>query len=99
MSQSVLISWLLVVAHVLIVLVAAVLISANRKPSTAIAWIIAIIFIPVLGITFFLLTGSANCRVRAGISSVKCAKRSWRVPTAWTDSVIASNGPTGWPRW
>ena len=57
MSQSVLISWLLVAAHVLIVLVAAVLISANRKPSTAIAWIIAIIFIPVLGITFFLLTG------------------------------------------
>jgi cardiolipin synthase A/B len=52
-SQSVLISWLLLAAHVLIVLVAAVLISANRKPSTAIAWIIAIIFIPVLGITFF----------------------------------------------
>ena len=50
-------SWLLLAAHVLIVLVAAVLISANRKPSTAIAWILAIIFIPVLGITFFLLTG------------------------------------------
>ena len=31
-------SWLLLAAHVLIVLVAAVLISANRKPSAAIAW-------------------------------------------------------------
>ena len=50
-------SWLLLAAHVLIVLVAAVLISANRKPSAAIAWILAVIFIPVLGIIFFLLVG------------------------------------------
>ena len=57
MSQTVLVSWLLFAAHVLIVLVAAVLISANRKPSAAIAWILAIIFIPVLGIIFFLLVG------------------------------------------
>ena len=46
MSQTVLVSWLLFAAHVLIVLVAAVLISANRKPAAAIAWILAIIFIP-----------------------------------------------------
>ena len=57
MSQATLISWLLLAAHVLIVLVAAVLISANRKPSAAIAWILAVIFIPVLGIIFFLLVG------------------------------------------
>ena len=36
---------------------AAVLISTNRKPSSAIAWILAVIFIPVLGILFFLLVG------------------------------------------
>ena len=53
MSQSVLISWLLLAAHVLIVLVAAVLISANRKPSAAIAWLLAIIFVPLLGICAF----------------------------------------------
>jgi cardiolipin synthase A/B len=53
MSQTVLLSWLLFAAHVLIVLLAAVLISTNRKPSAAIAWILAIIFIPVLGILFF----------------------------------------------
>lgn len=50
-------SWLLFAADVLIILVAAVWISANRKPSAAIAWILAIIFITVLGITLFLLTG------------------------------------------
>jgi cardiolipin synthase len=51
------VSWLLIAAHALIVLVAAIFISANRKPSTAIAWILAIIFIPLLGITALLLTG------------------------------------------
>ena len=57
MSQPVLISWLLFAAHVLIVLVAAVLISANRKPSAAIAWLLALIFVPLLGICAFLLVG------------------------------------------
>ena len=57
MSQPVLISWLLAAAHVLIVLVAAVLISANRKPSAAIAWLLAIIFVPLLGVCAFLLVG------------------------------------------
>jgi len=51
------VSWLLLAADVLIVLVAAVFISANRKPSAAIAWILAIIFIPVLGLLLFLLIG------------------------------------------
>ena len=50
-------SLLLVAAHTLLVLVAAVLISANRKPSAAIAWILAVIFVPVLGMLFFLLVG------------------------------------------
>jgi cardiolipin synthase len=34
--------WLLLAADVLIILVAAVWISANREPSAAIAWILAI---------------------------------------------------------
>ena len=33
------------------------LISANRKPSAAIAWLLAIIFVPLLGICAFLLVG------------------------------------------
>jgi cardiolipin synthase len=57
MTQATLIGLLLPAVHVVIVLVAAVLISTNRKPSSAIAWILAVIFIPVLGILFFLLVG------------------------------------------
>lgn len=41
-----------------IIIVAAVYIAANRKPSSAIAWIMAIIFIPIIGILFFLLIGN-----------------------------------------
>ena len=34
--------------------------SANRAPTSAIAWIMAVIFIPVLGVLFFLLVGSGR---------------------------------------
>jgi cardiolipin synthase A/B len=53
-----LVSLLVLAAHVLIVLAGAVYVSTNRKPSSAIAWVMAFIFIPVVGILFFLLIGS-----------------------------------------
>jgi hypothetical protein len=37
MPPAVFVSWLLFAVHVLVIVVAAVLISANRKPSSAIA--------------------------------------------------------------
>lgn len=49
---------LLSAGHAVIAVVAAVYIAANRKPSSAIAWIMAIVFIPVIGILFFLLVGN-----------------------------------------
>ncbi|MGI5952392.1 MAG: cardiolipin synthase [Brooklawnia sp.] len=45
------------VAHVALGFVFAVVISLHRKPATAIAWILAIIFIPVLGVLAFFLIG------------------------------------------
>ena len=51
---------LLFVAEVLLVLLAAIYVSANRKPSSAIAWILAVIFIPVIGILFFMLVGTGR---------------------------------------
>lgn len=53
-----LVSWLITAVHVVICIVAAVYISYNRKPSSAIAWIMAIIFIPFIGILFYLLIGN-----------------------------------------
>ena len=46
--------------HVLLALAVAVYLSVNRKPSSAIAWIMAVVFIPLLGILFFLLVGAGR---------------------------------------
>ena len=55
-----LVALLLFIAEVLIALAAAIYVSANRKPSSAIAWVLAVIFIPVIGILFFLLVGAGR---------------------------------------
>ncbi|MFS0866182.1 cardiolipin synthase [Microbacterium sp. 179-B 1A2 NHS] len=47
----------LAAAHVLIGFMATVLVSANRRPSAAIAWVLAIIFIPFLGAIAFFFVG------------------------------------------
>src|SRR5918998_3300070 len=51
---------LAVAVDVVVALVVAVFVSANRKPSSAIAWVLAVIFIPVIGILFFLLVGAGR---------------------------------------
>ena len=55
-----LVAVLLFIAEVLLALGAAIYVSANRKPSSAIAWVLAVIFIPVIGILFFLLIGAGR---------------------------------------
>lgn len=51
---------LAVAAHVIIVFVAGVYISLHRRPTTAIAWIVTIIFLPLVGLIAFLLVGSGR---------------------------------------
>ncbi len=51
--------WILVVAVDLAIRIAAIIvIPRNRKPSSAMAWLLAIFLIPFIGILFFLLLGS-----------------------------------------
>ncbi|HSU34174.1 MAG TPA: phospholipase D-like domain-containing protein, partial [Propionibacteriaceae bacterium] len=52
-----LVALLLLLAHVVLGGIAIVLVSANRRPSAAIAWVLTIIFIPVVGVVAFLLVG------------------------------------------
>lgn len=51
---------LLLTAHIVIGFVATILISTRRTPSAAIAWVLAIIFIPFLGALWFLLVGAGR---------------------------------------
>lgn len=60
MSSGDVVALLLTVAHVLVALFTAFYISANRKPASAIAWVLAVIFIPLVGIAFFLLVGAGR---------------------------------------
>ena len=52
-----LVALLLLLGHVVLGGIAIVLVSANRRPSAAIAWVLTIIFIPVVGVVAFLLVG------------------------------------------
>ena len=60
MNQPELIAIIAIAVHVVIGFVATVLISARRRPSAAVAWVLAIIFIPYLGALWFLLVGAGR---------------------------------------
>ena len=68
---------------------------ANRKPSVAIAWILAIFFIPVLGIAFFLLTGFGKLpRKRRERQREVC-----EATLARTDGLDQVSHREEWPSW
>ena len=49
-----------VLAHVVVGFIATIVISARRPPAAAVAWVLAIIFIPVLGAAWYLLVGAGR---------------------------------------
>lgn len=58
--------WVIVLTltHVVVVFVAAVAVSVNRRPASAIAWILTIIFVPIAGLMTFLLIGVGRLPAR-----------------------------------
>lgn len=50
-------AWALLAGHVIFGAIAVAYISARRRPATAIAWMLTIIFIPYIGLIAFLLVG------------------------------------------
>lgn len=55
---------ILTLTHLVVGFIAAVAISMNRRPASAIAWILTIIFIPLLGLVAFLLVGFGRLPAR-----------------------------------
>ncbi|PZQ88348.1 MAG: cardiolipin synthase [Leifsonia xyli] len=75
---------LLTAAHALVVLTAALYISARRSPSAAIAWILAIAFIPVVGILWFLIVGAGRLPRRRREQQLEVNRRMLeRTPGEW----------------
>src|SRR6478672_12374803 len=58
MNLADLVPWLLLILDIIIILVVGAYVATNRNPSSAIAWILMFVFLPVLGVLFFLLVGS-----------------------------------------
>jgi cardiolipin synthase len=57
LEQGETLALVLVLAHVVLGFLATVAVSTNRRPSAAIAWVLAIIFIPFLGAIVYLFVG------------------------------------------
>jgi cardiolipin synthase len=56
-TTATVVTWVVVGIEIVVVVVSAVLISANRRPSAALAWIMLIVLLPVVGILLFLFLG------------------------------------------
>jgi len=86
---------LLLIAHGVLVILAAVVVSANRRPSAAIAWLLAVVFLPVIALVAFLLVGRTRlpARRRADQAFVTGRMRE-RVP-----SLAAVGHREQWPAW
>ena len=86
---------LLVALHAVIVFVATVYLSANRRPSAAIAWILAIIFIPYVGALVFLLIGVG----RLPRSRRQKQREVNELILARTDGLDQVSHRDQWPEW
>lgn len=60
MPEWEIVTLLLIAAHVVLGFVATVYVSTNRAPSAAVAWVLAIIFVPFLGALWYLLVGAGR---------------------------------------
>ncbi len=81
--------------HAAIAIVAAVYIAGNRKPSSAIAWIMAIVFIPYIGIVFFLLIGNWRLPQHRRDKQAHVSK----IFLERTEGLHLASHPTEWPDW
>ena len=94
-----LVALLLLLAHVVLGGIAIVLVSANRRPSAAIAWVLTIIFIPVVGVVAFLLVGLTRLpksrREKQRYVSTMMVERT----DGLSDVSHAPTGRTGWRPW
>ncbi|WP_186467059.1 cardiolipin synthase [Arthrobacter sp. UKPF54-2] len=103
-------SWVILILTVidLVIRVLALgIIPGNRRPTTAMAWLLGIFFVPALGLVLFLLFGNfrlsrrrraqqeaVNTRVRAGTSALAAAESNYDGPE-WVASAAELNKTLG----
>ncbi len=75
--------------------VAVIVVPRNRRPTAGMAWLLAIFFIPILGVLFFLLIG--NPKLPRGRR--KRQAEVDRFIRESTHGVERASDPSGWPDW
>ncbi len=101
------VTFLLSLADLAIRLIALGVIPGNRRPTTAMAWLLGIFFVPSLGIVLFLLFGNSklsrrrteqqeqvNKRIRSALSTIKDAESKYSGPE-WVRSAGELNQRLG----
>lgn len=84
------------IAHLLVIAFATVSISANRKPSSAIAWVLLIAFVPVAGVLAYVLIGTAK------LPRERRRKQQYvidRLLARDEGELTAAGRSTSWPDW
>ncbi len=107
MPNALIVSVVLAAVHAVLVVWASVKLSTNRRPSSAIAWVLAIVFVPFLGACLYLLIGRGSVsRPRRQVSARVFAQGAARQLPAgaaaslegcpdWLPSALALTGRLG----
>ena len=92
---TLLVSILFFVVDLAVKIAALIIIPRDRKPTAAMAWLLAIFFIPYLGILFFLLLGSAKLPKKRRDKQVKINE----MIAAGVPDVELVADRSSWPQW
>ena len=97
----------LIVVDLIVRVLAIIIIPRNRRPGSAMAWLLAVFFIPYVGVLFFLLIGSPRLSKKRRLKqdhinelikdSTKIAEFMRAIPKSpeWFPSVVALNRELG----
>ncbi|MCU1481499.1 MAG: cls [Subtercola sp.] len=92
---TLLVSILFFVVDLAVKIAALIIIPRDRKPTAAMAWLLAIFFIPYLGILFFLILGSSKLPKKRRDKQVKINEM---IAAGVPDVDLVSDRST-WPQW
>ncbi|GAA1828538.1 cardiolipin synthase [Agromyces salentinus] len=90
-----LIGWLLVAADLAIRIAALIIVPRDRKPTAAMAWLLAIFLIPFVGIILFLLIGNVKLSKRRRQRQVEID----RILAEHEEDLLPASDAASWPTW
>ncbi|KQM80911.1 cardiolipin synthase [Agromyces sp. Leaf222] len=89
------IGWLLVAADLAIRIAALIIVPRDRKPTAAMAWLLAIFLIPFIGIILFLLIGNVKLSKRRRQRQLEID----RILEEHDEDLLPSPDAANWPAW